>query len=67
LAGDPDVKDSLRGCTSVHYAASQDNVECLKLLLAAGARCDVVNCDRQSALDVSVGDCQELLQAECML
>ncbi|KAK2153268.1 hypothetical protein LSH36_302g03013 [Paralvinella palmiformis] len=62
--GDPDVKDSLRGCTSVHYAASQDNIECLKLLLAAGARCDVVNCDRQSALDVSVGDCQELLQAE---
>ena len=59
------MKDSLRGCTAVHYAASQAHVECLKLLMDAGARCDTVNSDGQTALDVSAGECKELLQAEC--
>jgi hypothetical protein len=64
LTGDPNVQDTLRGCTAMHYAASQGHTECLRLLLAVESMCLVKNTDGESALDVAVGECRKLLQAE---
>ena len=48
----------------MHYAASQGQEECLRMLLQAGGSFDVVNIDSQTCLDVAVGECRRLLQQQ---
>ena len=54
----------LRGCTAVHYAAMQGYTECLRLLLKAGGRHDVLNNSGKSCHDVATKDCKLILDQQ---
>jgi len=55
----------LRGCTAVHYAALQGYTDCLKLLLGAGGRCDLLNDVGKSGYDVATKECKLILERRC--
>lgn len=61
--GDPDRKDFLQGYTALHYAAKEDNLECLELLLEAGGDYNITNNNGTTCLDISKGQCLNLLQS----
>lgn len=61
--GDPNKKDLLAGNTSVHYAAQENHIECLKLLINAGGRYDIRNNDGKSCLDLATGECISALES----
>lgn len=63
ILGDPDRKDFLQGYTSLHYAAREDHVECLQLLLDGGGDYDITNNNGTSCLDIAKGQCLDLLQS----
>ena len=52
----------LRGCTAMHYAASEGHVQCLQLMLKVGGRYDGKNNENKTPLDVATGECREILQ-----
>jgi ankyrin repeat protein len=51
--GDPDRKDFLQGYTALHYAAKEDHLECLELLLEAGGDYNITNNNGTTCLDIS--------------
>ncbi len=64
IPGDPNKKDYLRGCTALHYAASQGSEEILKLLLKAGGSGNIRNNDGETSVEVATGNCRMLLQEQ---
>ena len=54
----------LRGCTAVHYAATQGYMDCLKLLLVAGGRYNILNDAGKSCYDVATNDCKLILEQQ---
>lgn len=48
----------------MHYAASEGHRECLRMLLHAGGKLDVLNNDGKSCVDVAFGECHSILQSE---
>lgn len=61
--GDPNKKDFLAGNTSVHYAAQENHIDCLQLLIDAGGRYDIKNNDGKSCLDLATGECFSVLES----
>lgn len=61
--GDPNKKDLLAGNTSVHYAAQENHIDCLQLLIDAGGRYDIKNNDGKSCLDLATGECFSVLES----
>lgn len=61
--GDPNKKDLLAGNTSVHYAAQENHIDCLQLLVDAGGRYDIQNNDGKSCLDLATGECFSVLES----
>ena len=61
--GDPDRKDFLQGYTALHYAAKEDHLECLELLLEAGGDYNITNNNGTTCLDIPKGQCLDLLQS----
>jgi ankyrin repeat protein len=53
LLGDPNKTDYHQGRTATHYAAEKGHLECLKMLVDAGARYDIQDADGKTCLDVA--------------
>ncbi|XP_045163201.2 uncharacterized protein LOC123527658 [Mercenaria mercenaria] len=60
--GDPNKTDFQRGRTATHYAAENGYVDCLKLLVDAGARYDIKDDDGKDCLDVVTPGGRKILE-----
>ncbi|XP_046370563.2 uncharacterized protein LOC124144983 [Haliotis rufescens] len=60
--GDANVCDNLRGNTGLHYAAEEDHLDCLRLLLEVGGQPEICNSDNLTVFGVATGESRDFLE-----